>query len=1053
MKTLLSITKIAFALSLLLTVLAGLTCIPKGSPFKFQVPLEKNLESNLLSNLGQIYSGNKPAEDAEDDEIDRIKAENEEYARTRLGGTGLAVGPEKKLEDADKNKPRVYVWGRKPYIEGTLPEPPGLQLSTEALQQAREELVAKANGETKITDGLVRQAAFSNWLQDEVDALDNDRRNNLRKLDVTKLVAPAAPVVVPKTNPYFAMNVSKGAVALTGSLPSEDARRLLVTSAQTNFKGRKVTDNLSIDADNLNSPEWIGQTANVVGRFSSTVQGDTGFLGINKDRLLEARGSAKDVAAKSGFTNFASTVPGLSNRSIDLTVPAPKPAPIVRTNPHFVMNVSKGGVELTGDLPSEDARRLLVTSAEANFKGRSVTADKLSVNTKTLNAPQWVGQAGTIVGNFSSSVKGDTGYLGINKASQLTARGSGKAATSQAGFARFASGLGFKNPNVDLKYTAPAPPPVVKTNPYFDMKVTKPAVNLVGELPTAAAKAALAKQAKASFPGRTINDQTTVNATSLNARPWVGQAGPTISQFATTVQGDTGRLSISKQNQLVAVGSCKNQAAYDKFAKHTAQIRGVKSNLTGLKVPPPPKPKSPSHYMVKVGENAIRLDGLVPTDATKSSLAASTKRALPTRTGSFVDNTTSGGAPAAWVPGFTSLISSYGSAVDAAGGTVGIDSSGNVIVTGVAQTKAGHNSVNALAAAVPGSGADTTGWTFTPPPPPEPVPAPVVERPKPKPLPTPELVRAAVDNRLLPTIQTTPLEGGRREPAPAPDGPGTVREIRNVPTGRIIQVPTGDGQWRTVDRPPENGDWRTIEGAIQPDTYRPSMIRPSGTLQTVPVQPLRTVPFRGTTQPIRGTSTSGDWRPVEGSGSSIRRGTGTTSGNWVPVSPGAGGPRVVPMAETTSVRPTPRTIPITQATTPASVATTSSATSFGGVSPRINISRGAGNWAVSGVVPSQSDSDNILSAVTRSSIGQGGAQVVDRIKVDPAATRSAWVGAYASMLSAMREVQDAQLNVDGNRITLRGKVSSEERKAAVAGNVRSRLGDASCVIQNDLQAL
>jgi|GEM_PF-1756319 len=1059
MKTLLNLAKIVLPLSLLLTVLAGLTCVPKGSPFKFQIPLERNLESNLLSNIGAVYTGNKTSDEFDDDRNAEIKAANEVFARTKLGGTGLAVGPENKLDDADKNKPRVYVWGRKPHIEGTLPAAPGFTPSAEA------------------TTAEARNAEFGNWLADAVDEFDNDRRNNLRKLKTSGLaLAAAAPAPTPapvpkpvvKTNPYFAMDVSKGAVQLTGALPSEDARRLLVTSAQNQFKGRTVTDKITIDPKGLNNTAWLGQTGKLITDFSGSVQGDTGFLGINRAGALDARGSGRTAASKAAFATAAAAIPGLAARNVNITAPAPvaptpppAPAPVVRTNPHFDMNVGKGAINLTGELPTAAAQSALLRQAQTSFPGRRIV-NKTTVNGTSLNARPWTGQVGPLVNQFGATVQGDTARLGINPQNQLIAIGSCKNQAAYDKFAGYAGNIAGVKPDLSGLNVLPPPPPPKSPSQYV-VQVNDNTVRLSGLLPTDAAKANLAATAKRAFPDRTgaFVDNATVGGAPAT---WVTGFSRLVDGYGKAVGPDGGTVSVDAASKVTVTGVAKTKAGHNNVIGLAGRIPGATADTSGWTfTPPPPPPKDPSFYSVQVGEKSVLLEGLLPSDASKASLASSVKRAFPGRDGSFTDNTTVGGAAAAWVPGFSSLVNGYGSAVDSAGGTVSVDASGNVKVTGAALTKAGHNNVMVLAAGVPGAGADTTGWTFTPPPPPPepepaPAPAPEVVRPTPRPVPVapPAPVRSTAN---LPTIDTVPFDGARREAAPAPEGVGTVREIRPATTtGRIIQVPTGDGNWRTVDRPPASGEWRTIEGTIRPETYRGT-----GVVQPLRTVPLSTTPIRGTTQPVRGTTgdwrtidgtpvrgtgTTGDWRTIDGT---PIRGTGT-SGDWrtiegsrpVPVNPG--GPRTIPM-ETTSFSQPAGAVPISVA----SVAATPVAAS--GVLPRISVNRGAGNWAVSGVVPSQADSDSILSAVTRSSLGQGGAQVVDRIKVDPGASRATWVGAYGNMLAAMREVQDAQLNVEGNRITLRGTVSGEDRKSAVAGDVRTRLGDSSCVIQNDLQTL
>lgn len=121
---------------------------------------------------------------------------------------------------------------------------------------------------------------------------------------------------------------------------------------------------------------------------------------------------------------------------------------------------------------------------------------------------------------------------------------------------------------------------------------------------------------------------------------------------------------------------------------------------------------------------------------------------------------------------------------------------------------------------------------------------------------------------------------------------------------------------------------------------------------------------------------------------------------------------------------------------------TESATAVGGAATTLlAIDRAAdGALTVRGTVADEATRNQWLNAIR---IGAQGARVADELKVGPSASSTAagWTGQLSSLVALMRERKLSGLAVEGEKVLLKGSVSSQGDKADVENMIQAQLPD------------
>lgn len=98
--------------------------------------------------------------------------------------------------------------------------------------------------------------------------------------------------------------------------------------------------------------------------------------------------------------------------------------------------------------------------------------------------------------------------------------------------------------------------------------------------------------------------------------------------------------------------------------------------------------------------------------------------------------------------------------------------------------------------------------------------------------------------------------------------------------------------------------------------------------------------------------------------------------------------------------------------------------------------RGDGRLVVRGKVSDTTTRDQWLNAIR---IGAQGARVTDDVKIDAATPASDWAGQLSSLVAVIRERKLEGLNIDGDKVVLKGDVGTASDKAEVERMVQAQL--------------
>jgi OmpA-OmpF porin, OOP family len=146
------------------------------------------------------------------------------------------------------------------------------------------------------------------------------------------MTVAAAPAEPPAPSPYlFQAGLSGGVLTLTGSVPSEDARRELLINAQAQFPGVRVDDQLTVRAE-APAAEWRAVAAGSLAQLATFSSGELRI----EDLAVSLSGKVKDQAAYDAADKAMQAVPRPFTASFNATVDAPAeetPAPASPTEP------------------------------------------------------------------------------------------------------------------------------------------------------------------------------------------------------------------------------------------------------------------------------------------------------------------------------------------------------------------------------------------------------------------------------------------------------------------------------------------------------------------------------------------------------------------------------------------------------------------------------------------------------------------------------------------------------------------------------------------------
>jgi OOP family OmpA-OmpF porin len=287
----------------------------------------------------------------------------------------------------------------------------------------------------------------------------------------------------------------EGRLQMAGDVPSEDARRALLTAARTAFPGTAISDDMRLARGSIDRNAWLSSAVFSMKNLSELKRGQASLSMLN----LSIAGEAKSADAYRDVREaLAERRPaGLSLARAEITPPMVRP---------FVWSIKKSGagIAISGFAPADDERERIHARAKALFRGMTI------VDNSDLGdgAPQgWAKATSVALDQLAQLRMGDVAL------SDRDMTFAGEASDEQvASSVRRTLKLEVpQNFRISEHIKFPRPDVALPTSGYVMGIVNSgTSLELVGMVPSEAARGALIDAIKARFPGRALNDKTQV---------------------------------------------------------------------------------------------------------------------------------------------------------------------------------------------------------------------------------------------------------------------------------------------------------------------------------------------------------------------------------------------------------------------------------------------------------------------------------------------------------------------------------------------------------------
>lgn len=423
-----------------------------------------------------------------------------------------------------------------------------------------------------------------------------------------------ATTVAPEIRPYAATATREGnRITLTGTVPTDAVRKVLVDRAKAAFPGAEVVDQLK-DGRGFGAAYMPGMAFGLdhLGKLA------TGTVGMS-DSTFSIAGAASDFVSFDAAQAAIKQLPqGITLGRAEISPPKLSPFPFSAVKEGDTLNLS-------GVIPSEAARKPLIAAAAAAGASKIAeslrVADGLPASVDFAKASEFVfGQLGKLKSG-AASLKGDA----------LTISG---AAEDEDGFNAVKSALSAALPG-GLKLAAQDIKGPAAVVPYlWSATRAAGAITLEGLVPSEKIRSGVLDVVKSVFPSDRVVDQM-----KLGAGAPAGFLDAITAGLKQLARLPSGAVSLTNTAMKI-VGETMDGALPDQ----------VKSGLSGaglpagfaantqiaVKAPPPPPPPpappaiSPYTWGAARAADTVTLSGYVPSDDLRGTLVAAAKKAFPT---------------------------------------------------------------------------------------------------------------------------------------------------------------------------------------------------------------------------------------------------------------------------------------------------------------------------------------------------------------------------------------------------------------------------------------
>ena len=307
---------------------------------------------------------------------------------------------------------------------------------------------------------------------------------------------------------------------------------------------------------------------------------------------------------------------------------------------------TNGRLTLSGDVPSEQARKSLVDTARAEFP-KAAVADNMRLARGAIDRDDWLRGATFSLKNFAKLKAGEA------ELSALDLSMTGEAPTSDA-YRRVRAALATQRPaGVNLareKITLPIARPYT-----WSAKKTGDQVAIAGFAPSDEDRARTASRAKTLFAKATVSDFTDLADGAPDG--WGKAVSVALDQLGLLKTGE----AAFRDKELTFIGEATDEQAAS-AVRRTLKL-DVPQNfkiIDRIRYPRPDLPAPGSGYVMGIVNDgsALEVIGMIPSEATRVALVDAVKARFPGR--SVTDKTqVAPGAPDGWqqcvVAGLASL--------------------------------------------------------------------------------------------------------------------------------------------------------------------------------------------------------------------------------------------------------------------------------------------------------------------------------------------------------------------------------------------------------------
>lgn len=198
------------------------------------------------------------------------------------------------------------------------------------------------------------------------DVSDPDKAHDLvKRVWGVRVADNKAELIDQVENYHWAVSRLNNRVRLTGYVPNQGARQIILGVARANFPGFEIQDRMKLGRGAPNQDSWLGGISYALKQLTYLRRGDARLDMLN----LSLSGEAEDSGAYRTVASLASNLP----KAIKISALAITP-PVV--SPHiWTARYDGRSMNFKGSVPSEAARSELLSAAREKLPESAVTDD------------------------------------------------------------------------------------------------------------------------------------------------------------------------------------------------------------------------------------------------------------------------------------------------------------------------------------------------------------------------------------------------------------------------------------------------------------------------------------------------------------------------------------------------------------------------------------------------------------------------------------------------------------------------------------------------------